>query len=86
MPIGRNTGLMDSSEDPRPNITYTAPVGSIDLATEDENGDPYEIRACRFCLPWHAEVRRTDDGDVFVREWHAVDCEHFRELLDDAKG
>jgi hypothetical protein len=80
-----DTGLVDSAEGRRPKTTYTSPVGSIDLAAEDENGDPYEIRACDFCLPWFAEVHRADDGDVFVREWHSVDCEHFQELLEGAK-
>jgi hypothetical protein len=38
-------------------------------------------------LPWHAEVHIDDDsGDVFVREWHAVDCEAFQELLDVIKS
>lgn len=75
---------MDETQ--RPSVGYTAPVGSIDLAAEDENGEPYEIRSCDYCLPWYAEVRRDEHGNVFVREWHAVDCEHFRELLSNAKG
>ena len=66
-------------------IDYTAPVGSIDLAAFDEAGEPYEIRACDYCLPWHAEVHVDGDGRVFVREWHAVDCEVFRELIESAK-
>jgi proline racemase len=80
-----DTGLVDNAKKRRGNITLSAPVGSIDLAAEDENGEPYEIRACNYCLPWYAEVRRDDDGNVFVREWHAVDCEHFQELLAAAK-
>jgi hypothetical protein len=72
--------------DRRPNVNFTAPIGSIDLDAADEDGEPYEIRACRWCLPWYAEVRRDDDGNVFVREWHAVDCEYFQELLAAAKG
>jgi len=63
-------------------IGYTAPIGSVDLAAFDEAGEPYEIRACNDCLPWHAEVHIDDRGDVFVCEWHAVDCEHFKELIE----
>ncbi|NNG35093.1 hypothetical protein [Nakamurella aerolata] len=66
----------------KPNTNYTAPVGSIDLAAEDEDGTPYAIWPCASCLPWHAEVIR-DGDDVLVREWHAVDCEAFQELLTD---
>jgi len=66
-------------------IDYTAPVAWIDLAAFDEAGEPYEIRACHYCLPWHAEVHIDEDGRVFVREWHAVDCEEFRQLLESAK-
>lgn len=32
------------------------------------------------CLPWHADVIR-DDTDMFVREWHAIDCPQFKSLL-----
>jgi len=64
----------------KPNKTYTAPVGSIDLAAEMDDGTPYAIWPCDDCLPWHAEVVR-DGEDVFVREWHAVDCQQFQELL-----
>jgi hypothetical protein len=71
--------------DREPNVGNTAPVGSIDLDAADEDGEPYEIRACLWCAPWFAEVHRDDDGTVFVREWHAVDCPHFQELLADAK-
>jgi hypothetical protein len=68
----------------KPRIGYTAPIGSIDLAAFDEAGEPYEIHACNYCLPWHAEVHIDDQGHVFVREWHAVDCEHFQELLKES--
>ncbi len=67
----------------RLNLTYTAPIGSVDLAAHDGDGDPYEIRSCSHCLPWYAEVIRDDDGNVFVREWHAVDCPNFAELTAD---
>ena len=49
----------------------------------DEDGEPYEIHGCDYCLPWHAEVHIDDDGNVFVREWHAVECEAFEELIND---
>ncbi len=66
----------------RRRITYTAPIGSVDLAAWDEDGKPYEIHGCDSCLPWHAEVHVDDDGHVFVREWHAVECEVFEELIN----
>ena len=69
----------------RPNVTLSAPVGCVDLAAFDDKGDPYEIHACHYCLPWHAEVL-VEDGNIFVREWHAVECESFQELLDDIKS
>ncbi len=62
----------------RPNLTYSAPVMSVDLAA-----DGYEIWPCRDCLPWHLEVLRDDSGDVFVREWHAAECPTLVELLAD---
>jgi hypothetical protein len=67
----------------RPNITYTAPIGCVDLAAFDESGEPYEIHGCASCLPWNAEVHVDDDGEIFIREWHAVDCEAFKELISD---
>jgi hypothetical protein len=70
------------SDSHRRRITYTAPIGSADLAAFDENGEPYEIHGCQYCLPWHAEVHIDDDGHVFVREWHAVECETFEELIN----
>jgi hypothetical protein len=45
----------------RRNLGYTAPIGSVDLAAFDENGEPYEITACSSCLPWHAEVHIDDN-------------------------
>ena len=67
----------------RPNVTYGAPVAWVDLAAFDENGEAYQIHACDNCLPWHAEVVIDDDsGHVFIREWHAVECEAFQELIN----
>jgi hypothetical protein len=58
-----------------------APVGSIDLAAFDDAGEPYTITACHDCLPWHAEVIRGEDEDILVREWHAIGCPLFQELI-----
>lgn len=66
----------------RPNTTYSAPVGSVDLAAVNDQGEPYEIWPCGSCLPWHAEVVQVE-GEVLVREWHAVDCPEFQELITD---
>ena len=55
----------------RPKLTYDAPIGSVDLAAHDDDGNPYEIRSCSHCLPWYAEVIIDDEGAVFEREWHA---------------
>jgi hypothetical protein len=66
---------------PEDKTTYDAPVGSIDLAAFNSEGEPYQIWGCNDCLPWHAEVIREDDGVIIVREWHAVGCETFRSLL-----
>lgn len=66
----------------RRDTTYAAPIGCVDLAAFDEDGEPYEIHGCDYCLPWHAEVHIDDDGDVFIREWHAVECEAFEELVN----
>ncbi|MEU3520310.1 hypothetical protein ABZ770_34435 [Streptomyces sp. NPDC006654] len=71
-----------SDEGNEPNVTYSAPVGSIDLVAFKEDDTPHEIWPCGDCLPWHAEVVRVD-GEILVREWHAVDCPQFRELLSE---
>lgn len=60
----------------RPRTDYSAPVLCVDLAVEG-----YEIWPCHECLPWHLEVLRHDNGDVFAREWHAADCPHLQQLL-----
>ena len=64
----------------RPKLTYDAPIGSVDLAAHDDDGNPYEIRSCSHCLPWYAEVIIDDEGAVFEREWHAIECPNFAEL------
>ena len=43
----------------RRNITLRAPVGTVDLAAFDDDGEPYEIHACSHCLPWHARFTST---------------------------
>ncbi|GAA2530903.1 MULTISPECIES: hypothetical protein [Streptomyces] len=73
--------MADDSER-KPNVTYSAPVGSVDLMAFDDDGNPYEIWACEDCLPWHAEVVLVE-GEVLVREWHAVDCPQFKQLMED---
>lgn len=65
----------------RPNLSYSAPVLSVDLA-----GASGEIWPCTDCLPWHLEVVTDDDRDPCVREWHAADCPTLRELLDNQEG
>lgn len=58
-------------------VNYRAPVLPVDL-----DPDGYVIWPCHDCLPWHAEVIKTDDGDTFIREWHAVGCRTLKELTD----
>jgi hypothetical protein len=72
---------MAVDETRRRHVTYGAPIGSVDLAAFDDDGEPYEIHECGHCLPWHAEVHLDDDGRPFVREWHAIECEQFEELI-----
>ncbi|MFE2853631.1 hypothetical protein ACFXJO_21170 [Streptomyces lavendulae] len=38
--------------------------------------------ACHDCLPWHAEVVIVE-GEILVREWHAVGCPQFKKLIED---
>lgn len=69
---------------PRPNIGFGAPVGSVDLCAFDDAGNAYEILACPDCLPWRAEVVRDPrTNELLIREWHAVACELFQELIRD---
>ncbi|MEU3050024.1 hypothetical protein ABZ705_26540 [Streptomyces sp. NPDC006984] len=63
-------------------VTYRAPVGCVDLRAFDDEGNAYEIYACHDCLPWHAEVVIVD-GEILVREWHAVGCPQLKELIED---
>ena len=70
--------------DARPNIRFDAPIGSVDLRAFDDAGIAYEILACPDCLPWRAEVvRDPQTNEILIREWHAVDCELFQELIRD---
>ncbi|EHB48765.1 hypothetical protein MycrhDRAFT_5606 [Mycolicibacterium rhodesiae JS60] len=69
---------------PRPDITFHAPIGSIDLRAFNEVGEAYEITACMECLPWRAEVvTDPETNEILVREWHAVECAAFLSLLED---
>lgn len=70
---------MAASPEPKPDVTYRAPVGCVDLQAFDDDGNSYEIQACHDCLPWHAEVVIVE-GNVLVREWHAVCGPQFQEL------
>jgi hypothetical protein len=72
---------MTDTPERMPNVHRDAPVGSVDMPAFQEDGTPYEIWPCHDCLPWHAEVVRSE-GDVLVREWHAVDCPLFVELIE----
>ncbi|WP_405683062.1 hypothetical protein [Streptomyces sp. NBC_00057] len=74
---------MTDVERRKSNVTYSAPVGSVDLAAFQDDGTPYEIWACDDCLPWHAEVVRVE-REILVREWHAVDCPQFQDLVADS--
>ncbi|WP_329060100.1 hypothetical protein [Streptomyces sp. NBC_01429] len=58
------------------NTTYSAPVGSVDLAAMNDEGEPYEIWPCGSCLPWHAEVVQADrSGSYFSTvDWSAMVC------------
>lgn len=73
---------MTDTPERKPNTARNAPVGSVDMLAFQKDGTPYEIWPCDHCLPWHAEVVRSE-GEIIVREWHAVDCPLFQELLED---
>ncbi|MFF5020137.1 hypothetical protein [Streptomyces sp. NPDC001165] len=64
----------------KPDTSRSALVGSVDLRAFADNGTAYEIWPCDHCLPWHAEVVQAG-GEILVREWHAVDCPDFQELV-----
>ncbi|BBY09997.1 hypothetical protein [Mycobacterium marseillense] len=69
---------------PRPDITFHAPIAPVDLRAFNEVGEAYEIVACPECLPWRAEVvTDPQTNEILVREWHAVECTLFRELIAD---
>jgi hypothetical protein len=75
-----------SDDERRPNVTDSAPVGCVDVPAFDPEGNSYEITACPYCLPWRAElVRDPETDEILVREWHAVDCGLFRDLIDDPR-
>ncbi len=63
------------------NVGYRGPIGSVDLPALNEDGEPYQIRSCDNCLPWFLEVRFDDNGEVFVREWHAAGSIELEEML-----
>jgi hypothetical protein len=68
---------------PQPDITFHAPIGSIDLRAFNEVGEAYEITACMECLPWRAEVvTDPETKEILIREWHAVECGAFKDLLE----
>jgi hypothetical protein len=73
---------VEAPRDPKLNITNSAPVGSVDLDASNEDGTPAQIWPCHECYPWHVEVI-VEDGNAFVREWHAIDCPTFKELISD---
>ena len=52
----------------RPRVNRDAPVLPFDYPAD---GEP--IWPCLECLPWHVEVV-VEEGEIVVREWHAVDC------------
>jgi hypothetical protein len=82
-----NTDRVSTRPPRKPNTTYSAPIGSVDLAATMDDGTPYLIWPCQFCLPRHAEaILDEDSGQLFVREWHAVDCEEFQAVLQAAQG
>jgi hypothetical protein len=76
--------LTDMAEgaDRQQDVTYRAPVGCVDLRAFDDDGNSYEIHACHDCLPWHAEVVVVEE-EILVREWHAVSCPQFQQLIQD---
>lgn len=65
---------------PEDRTTYTAPVGSVDLAAFEPDGSSYVIWPCTDCLPFHAEVHVDWVGIPFVCEWHAIDCPQFKAM------
>lgn len=69
---------------PKRRNLYTDPVVPIEYPADDDS-----IHPCNDCLPWHVEVVKDHpEGGVWVREWHAVDCEAVERWLspDDSEG
>lgn len=82
--LQRSRERPQSAQSPRPNVTFSAPIGSVDLRAFNDDGDPCEVVACPDCLPWRAEVARDpESNEIVVREWHAVECPLFQELIQD---
>lgn len=73
---------MTDTPERKPKVTRDAPIGPVDLYAFKEDGTSHEIWPCYDCLPWHAEVVRVE-GEILVREWHAVDCPTFQRLIAD---
>ncbi|MGW5924249.1 hypothetical protein ACWFPY_35095 [Nocardia fluminea] len=72
----------DVPSERRPKVTYDAPIAPMDFEAFDDEGNSYEITACHDCLPWRAEVvLDVEDGRPIVREWHAVECPFYTDLL-----
>ena len=61
----------------RRRILNDAPVLPFEYLADD---DP--IWPCTQCLPWHVEVILRD-GEVIVREWHAIECANLLEAFGD---
>jgi hypothetical protein len=70
--------------DPMTKITYDAPVGCVDLPAFERDGEPFSLWPCTECLPWHAEVIwHEEKQQTMTREWHAIGCPHFQDLIAD---
>lgn len=63
-------------------LGYTAPIAPVDLCAEGE------IHPCPDCLPWYVEfVHDPETCEPVAREWHAIDCPLFNDLISDhARG
>jgi hypothetical protein len=54
-----------------------------DLGCLSDLATPVQVLPCRHCAAWYVEIYRTDGGDLALREWHAVRCQHLQALLRD---